>query len=180
MASEMLGMIVDMMRAQRSAISPEDDPVEMRARMESMVDFLALPPDVATEPVRVNGVPAEWVSTPEAGEGHVVLYLHGGAYVVGSINTHRDLAARISRASGARVLNLDYRLEPEHPQERIAFMLEDCAPALVLAQTHVRARLSLSVRLNHEDLVAAGPLAERADRDRDGPARLPDRNTDPY
>jgi acetyl esterase/lipase len=44
-----------------------------------------------------------------------VLYLHGGGYVIGSINTHRALAARLSRASRARVLVIDYRLAPEHP-----------------------------------------------------------------
>jgi epsilon-lactone hydrolase len=39
-----------------------------------------------------------------------VLYLHGGGYVIGSINTHRDLMTRISRASDFRVLGIDYRL----------------------------------------------------------------------
>jgi monoterpene epsilon-lactone hydrolase len=44
-----------------------------------------------------------------------VLYLHGGGYVIGSVNTHRDLIARVSRAAQARVLALNYRLAPEHP-----------------------------------------------------------------
>jgi phosphinothricin tripeptide acetyl hydrolase len=44
-----------------------------------------------------------------------VLYLHGGGFVMGSPVTHRKLAGDISRASGARVLLLDYRLAPEHP-----------------------------------------------------------------
>jgi acetyl esterase/lipase len=42
-------------------------------------------------------------------------YLHGGGYVMGSINTHRAMIARISRAAKARCLALDYRLAPEHP-----------------------------------------------------------------
>jgi len=41
--------------------------------------------------------------------------VHGGGYVIGSINTHRDLMGRIARASGARVLGINYRLAPEHP-----------------------------------------------------------------
>jgi acetyl esterase/lipase len=45
----------------------------------------------------------------------VLLYLHGGGYVIGSINTHRDLAGRLSRAAAAHVLLIDYRLAPEHP-----------------------------------------------------------------
>ena len=115
MASDILNTIVEMMRAQRSVIPPEIDPVTMRANMESMTGLLPLPPDVTAAPTTVNDVPAEWVSTPEADAERVILYLHGGAYVVGSVNTHRDLAGRLSRASGARVLNVDYRLAPEHP-----------------------------------------------------------------
>jgi acetyl esterase/lipase len=41
--------------------------------------------------------------------------LHGGGYVIGSINTHRAMIARIARASNARALAIDYRLAPEHP-----------------------------------------------------------------
>jgi len=45
----------------------------------------------------------------------VVLYLHGGGYVIGSPRSHRHLAAAVARASAARALLLDYRLAPEHP-----------------------------------------------------------------
>ena len=44
-----------------------------------------------------------------------MLYLHGGGYIMGSLNTHRDMMGRISRAAQTRVLGLDYRLAPEHP-----------------------------------------------------------------
>jgi len=44
-----------------------------------------------------------------------ILYLHGGGYIMGSINTHRELIARLSKAAQARILALDYRLAPEHP-----------------------------------------------------------------
>ncbi len=44
-----------------------------------------------------------------------MLYLHGGGYVMGSLATHRKLAGDISRAAGARVLLIEYRLAPEHP-----------------------------------------------------------------
>ena len=111
----MLTTIIDMMRAQRGVIPLDIDAATMRASMESMTSLMPLPPDVATEPVNANGVPAEWVSVPTSSADRVVLYVHGGAYVIGSINTHRDLAGRIARASGGRVLNVDYRLAPEHP-----------------------------------------------------------------
>jgi acetyl esterase/lipase len=45
----------------------------------------------------------------------VILYLHGGGYVIGSIDTHRELTGRLSRAAAARVFLIDYRLAPEHP-----------------------------------------------------------------
>jgi acetyl esterase/lipase len=45
----------------------------------------------------------------------VILYLHGGGYMLGSIHTHRELVSRLSRAAGARGLLIDYRLAPEHP-----------------------------------------------------------------
>jgi acetyl esterase/lipase len=45
----------------------------------------------------------------------VIYYLHGGGYVLGSINTHREMVSRLSRAASARVLILDYRLAPENP-----------------------------------------------------------------
>ena len=74
-----------------------------------------LAPGTTTEAVDAGGVPAEWVVAPESDPGRVVLYLHGGGYVVGSIRTHRALASHVSRAARARVLVPDYRLAPEHP-----------------------------------------------------------------
>jgi acetyl esterase/lipase len=65
--------------------------------------------------VDAGGVPAEWVAVEGAEHEAVVLYLHGGGYCIGSLNTHRGMAARVAGACGARVLNVDYRLAPEHP-----------------------------------------------------------------
>jgi monoterpene epsilon-lactone hydrolase len=65
--------------------------------------------------VEADGVPAEWVRAPASRPDRAVLYLHGGAFVMGSPATHRELAARVSAVTGAAVLVLDYRLAPEHP-----------------------------------------------------------------
>jgi acetyl esterase/lipase len=62
-----------------------------------------------------GGVPAEWLIPPCTDTGRVVLYLHGGSYVAGSINSHRPLASNIALACKSRVLIIDYRLAPEHP-----------------------------------------------------------------
>lgn len=108
MASEGLARIVETLKSR----PPAADLAEQRARMEQMA--APAPDDVMITPADANGVPGEWVSAPNAGTG-VMLYLHGGGYVIGSPRTHRELAARISRASGARLLVIDYRLAPEHP-----------------------------------------------------------------
>ncbi|MCL6645589.1 MAG: alpha/beta hydrolase [Dehalococcoidia bacterium] len=87
---------------------------EIRAGFEQTGAAFPAPPDVAIEKVSANGVPAEWLTPPSAGEG-VLLYLHGGGYVIGSINTHRGLVATIAKAASVRALIIDYRLAPEHP-----------------------------------------------------------------
>ena len=72
-------------------------------------------PDVKVETVSANGVAAEWTTTPDADPASAILYVHGGGYVIGSLDSHRHMIAEIGRAAGARALALDYRLAPEHP-----------------------------------------------------------------
>jgi monoterpene epsilon-lactone hydrolase len=84
-----------------------------RASMEQIRERVA--PDVRCEPLYAAGVRAEWIIPPEAASDRVVLYFHGGGYVIGSVNTHRAMIARIARAAKARALAIDYRLAPEHP-----------------------------------------------------------------
>ena len=74
-----------------------------------------LRPDVKVEPVTANGVRAEWSSTPGAIDDAALLYLHGGGYVIGSLDSHRHLVAEAGRAAGCWALAVDYRLAPEHP-----------------------------------------------------------------
>jgi len=61
-----------------------------------------------------GGVPAEWITAPDAQADRTVLYLHGGGFRMGSIESHRDLMQRLSVVAGARVLGISYRLGPEH------------------------------------------------------------------
>ena len=113
MASPELSMIVNMMRSFKPTTEPSV--AEMRSGMESMARMSPRAAEVTYEPVTAGSVPAEWVVAPGATAERVILYLHGGGYVIGSINTHRDLASRLSRAASARVLLIEYRLAPEHP-----------------------------------------------------------------
>jgi len=88
---------------------------ERRQAFEALAAKLPVASDITCEKVDAAGVPAEWIVAPGAESRRSLLYLHGGGYVVGSLNTHRDLAGRLSRAAAARVLLIDYRLAPEYP-----------------------------------------------------------------
>jgi acetyl esterase/lipase len=88
---------------------------EQRAAMEASAELFPAEADVLVSGIDAGGVPADWVTVEGMRTNRVVLYLHGGAYVMGSRNTHRGLAGRIARAAEARVLLPDYRLAPEHP-----------------------------------------------------------------
>ena len=128
----------------RSRPAPATQDVnESRARFEKMGGFLGGAPDAKCEKVDVDGVPAEWVSAADADAGRAVLYLHGGGYAIGSINTHRRLAFDVSAASDARVLLLDYRLAPGHP---FPAAVDDAATAWrwLLKQGFANTRLAIA------------------------------------
>ncbi|HKF19203.1 MAG TPA: alpha/beta hydrolase [Candidatus Dormibacteraeota bacterium] len=112
MSEQQLQRIVGMIRSK--PVKTDQTIEEERQDYEGLA-LLPSPSDIKTQPVTADGVPAEWVYAPSADVGRAVLYLHGGGYVLGSIDTHRALAGRISRAAQARVLLVDYRLAPEHP-----------------------------------------------------------------
>ncbi|MBY0334283.1 MAG: alpha/beta hydrolase [Acetobacteraceae bacterium] len=88
---------------------------ERRRRLDALGSQFGLPGDVATEAAAAGGVKAEWTATPGADPGRVLLYLHGGGYVSGSIASHRHMVAEAGRQAGIRTLALDYRLAPEDP-----------------------------------------------------------------
>jgi epsilon-lactone hydrolase len=113
MSREQLDSLIQMMKVQPVLESPTLE--QQRASFEQLAAMFPVDADIKCESVTANGVKSEWVSAPEAESGRAILYLHGGGYVMGSINTHRSMAARLSRAAKARVLVIDYRLAPEHP-----------------------------------------------------------------
>ena len=103
------------LREQLASRQRSDDYRQMRKDLDALGLAFGHAADVAIEKTVANGVPAEWTTTPNAARDTALLYFHGGGYVIGSINTHRALAGRISRAAKARVLVIDSRLAPEHP-----------------------------------------------------------------
>ena len=115
MASAELQMIIDMMRA--NPLLGEMPFADLRAHMEMLVAQATgmLPEGTRCERVTAGGVPAEWIVPAGVSERGAILYLHGGGYCIGSINTHRVLVAHLAIACGVRALAVDYRLAPEHP-----------------------------------------------------------------
>ncbi|HME46573.1 alpha/beta hydrolase [Mycobacterium sp.] len=85
-----------------------------RKMIDAIAPMQTLPTGTVTRAMILGGRPAEKV-TVGADNGTAVLYLHGGGYTIGSLATHRSLAAHIARDAGAAVYVLDYRLAPEHP-----------------------------------------------------------------
>lgn len=138
-----LETMVDAMRAQAQRAARLSAP-ERRLFWERMT-----PPDlvlrkVRREPALAGGVPAVWFR-PRAGQrpGAVLLYFHGGSYLIGSTVTHGAQIARLALASGCAALGLDYRLAPEHP---FPAPLEDALAAYrwLLAQGVAPERLLLA------------------------------------
>ncbi|HEX6424401.1 MAG TPA: alpha/beta hydrolase [Acidimicrobiales bacterium] len=82
--------------------------LESRPEVASVADRM-VPGPAGDVPVRV------YVPTTEPGPRPVVVYFHGGGWVIGSIETHDATTRAIAAGSGATVVSVDYRLAPEHP-----------------------------------------------------------------
>ena len=106
---------LEKLRAQMKAapFSPTAPEWQLRAGIDALESF-GLPDDVRVEICELGAVPADRL-TGGSGDGAVLLYLHGGGYVIGSPRSHRHLAALIARQMAGTVYVLDYRLAPEAP-----------------------------------------------------------------
>ena len=115
MASKELQDILEQFKQRQAAAqdAPAPDLATRRENSRSMA--YPASPEITVSTVNVGPVPSEWVSAPGADPDRRLLYFHGGGYVVGAPETRRDLAGRISAASGCVVLTAGYRLAPEHP-----------------------------------------------------------------
>src|ERR1700729_2001946 len=117
MPSQAMQDSIDYFRDQRKARASQAPPAleERRAAFAPGGRLHPVPEDVLVTEVTVGGVPAHWLAAPGADAGQVLLFLHGGGYELGSLRSDGELAARLGRASGMRVLFPEYRLGPEHP-----------------------------------------------------------------
>lgn len=113
MASPQLKTITDMLKARGNR--SELDITALRTGIEAAGQMFGPEQGTATEPVDAGGVPGEWIIGPDATDAATIYYLHGGGHTIGSIASHRGLISRLSKASGARALAIDYGLAPERP-----------------------------------------------------------------
>ena len=112
MASDQIQTVVEMLRANPMLTG---DVLEMREAMASATANLPQPEGVGIEVVDAGGARAEWTEADGASRDAAIVYLHGGGYTMGNLDSHRGLVAEISKATGIRVLSVDYSLAPEHP-----------------------------------------------------------------
>jgi len=115
MASEALRQLVKTMREGSGAADPDITMDKRREQMAAGTAGFTIPADVEVSDVRVADVPCRWTRVPDAREDKVLVYLHGGGYVMGSLDTHQELMGRLARHCRAKVLGVEYRLAPEHP-----------------------------------------------------------------
>jgi len=115
MGSPQLQQVLELQKAFAQGAAKAKSTQELRAAMAAAFSAFPSAGEVKCEPVNANGVKAEWITAKNAAPDRVIMYLHGGGYVMGSIDTHREVVARLSKAAQARCLPLDYRLAPENP-----------------------------------------------------------------
>jgi monoterpene epsilon-lactone hydrolase len=117
MPSQAMQDVIDALRErQKASASQAPQPLEeLRAAFAPGGRLHPVPDDVVVSEVTARGVKAHWLAAPGADAGRVLLFLHGGGYELGSLRSDGELAARLGRAAGMRVLFPEYRLAPEHP-----------------------------------------------------------------
>lgn len=102
------------------------DVIKTRKRLDFFCGLAWKARRVSRRRATLAGLTAEWLVPRGANEDSVLLYWHGGAYVVGSIRSHRPLVSHIAKAAGVQAVLPEYRLAPEH---RFPAAIEDAVRA---------------------------------------------------
>jgi epsilon-lactone hydrolase len=99
----------------QSAFPVGSDVSEQRRLLRELLSAQPLPGDVTVTAAALGGVPTAEITVDGVEPRHVVLYFHGGVYVMGDATLAADLASQVGRRTRAKVISVDYRLAPEHP-----------------------------------------------------------------
>jgi monoterpene epsilon-lactone hydrolase len=103
---------------------------QIRQEMDAIASNMPIHSDVKVEQVKVGAIHGEWIipNEPVVFNDKAILYFHGGGFISGTCEFYRDLAARIAKASGTKILTIEYRLAPESPYPAAN---EDCMSAFL-------------------------------------------------
>jgi monoterpene epsilon-lactone hydrolase len=99
----------------QSAFPADADVDEQRRLLRELLSAQPLPADVTVTTAAIGGVPTAEITVDGIESRHVVLYFHGGVYVMGEAALAAGLASQVGRRTHAKVISVDYRLAPEHP-----------------------------------------------------------------
>jgi monoterpene epsilon-lactone hydrolase len=99
----------------QSAFPAGSDVNEQRRQLRELLSAQPLPGDITVTAAALGGVPTAEITVAGVEPRHVVLYFHGGVYVMGDAFLAADLASQVGRRTRAKVISVDYRLAPEHP-----------------------------------------------------------------
>jgi monoterpene epsilon-lactone hydrolase len=99
----------------QTAFPADSDVNEQRRLLKELLSAQPLPADVTVTAATLGGVPTAEITVDGIEPRHVVLYFHGGVYVMGDAFLAADLASQVGRRANARIISVDYRLAPEHP-----------------------------------------------------------------
>src|SRR3954467_1257154 len=99
----------------QSAFPDDSDVNEQRRLLRELLSAQPLPADVTVTGAELGGVPTAEITVDGIEPRHVVLYYHGGVYVMGDAFLAADLPSQVGRRTSAKVISVDYRLAPEHP-----------------------------------------------------------------
>ena len=99
----------------QSAFPNDIDISEQRRLLRELTSAQPLPAGVTVTAAALGAVPTAEITIDGTGSRHVVLYFHGGVYVLGGASQAAGLASQVGRQAGAKVISVDYRLAPEHP-----------------------------------------------------------------
>ncbi len=145
----------------QSAFPPGSDVNEQRRLLRALLSAQPLPPEVTVTAAALGGVPTAEITVDGVEPRHVVLYFHGGVYVMGDAFLAADLASQVGRRTRARVISVDYRLAPEHPYPAAvddalaayeALLHEGIAPSdIVFAGESAGGGLAIATLINARD-----------------------------
>ena len=145
MSSAELAQLITLLRSNELDLT--SSPQKARADFSASIGAAPVAADITFESGKLAGLPVLASITPGARTDQTLLYIHGGAFVIGNPTDYRSLSGELGRAAGVSTVSLDYRLAPEHP---FPAAVDDCVAAY---------RALLEGGIKPADMVLAGDSA---------------------